>query len=76
MSRNVNKTWTLDTAVADLIIAENLPLTLVASERFRMVLRAAGAPNNYVPPSRDRMSGELLENLSKGYERMGMEAIR
>ncbi len=54
----------LDFAIADLIHAHGLPFSLVEHPRFLQVLQLArNAPVDYLPPSRKRISGELLDKI-------------
>ena len=56
---------TLDNKIAELVYGDNLPHSIVESPRFKAVIEAAKvAPGTYVPPSRRRIGGQLLDSTT------------
>jgi hypothetical protein len=59
--RKYNKA-TLDLAIADFFLSENLPDKAVDSKLFRRVLKLAKTvDSDYIPPNRNRIGGDLLD---------------
>jgi hypothetical protein len=67
---------TLDMAIADMCHCENLPDAFVESDRFKLVLKLAKlVNNNYKPPGRKKVGGELLDLNFKSCQEKNMESI-
>jgi hypothetical protein len=73
--RFINKS-TLDMAIADLCHSDNLPDTIVDSLRFRCVLRLSRlVGNDYVPPQRHRIRGDLLDLNFESYQDQNKQSL-
>lgn len=69
IGKNVaHATDALDVAIAHMILACNLPFSLVEDELFkRMLIRARDVNANYTPPTAFAVSGCLLESTFEAY---------